>query len=86
LSYITAIETAVPDHCFSQETLTSFYMNLTDDDKYKRKIKIVAGKTGIGKRYSVLKDFGAETADYDLFSRDLAVEPGLTERMMLYKL
>ena len=85
MSYITAIETAVPDHCFSQETLTSFYTDLTNDDTFKRKIKIVAGKTGIEKRYSVLNDFNTESADYELLSKELFVEPGLTERMALYK-
>jgi predicted naringenin-chalcone synthase len=85
LSYITAIETAVPENCFSQETLTSFYMNLTDDNAHKRKIKIVAGKTGIGKRYSVLSDFDPEATDFQLFSKELATEPGISERMQLYK-
>ncbi len=60
-------------------------MNSTNDEIFKRKIKIVAGKTGISKRYSVLKDFDGESADFELFSKTSSVEPGLTERMKLYK-
>ena len=85
MSYITAIETAVPENCFSQETLSSFYMGTTDDQLCKRKIKIVAAKTGIDKRYSVVKDFGADTSTFELFDKASDHEPGLTERMQLYK-
>ena len=87
LSYITAIETAVPDHCFSQETLSSFYIKSTDDLMSKRKIKIVAGKTGIDKRYSVISDFDKEPEEYSFFSKSttLLPEPGLTQRMQLYQ-
>ena len=87
LSYITAIETAVPDHCFSQETLSSFYIKSTDDLMSKRKIKIVAGKTGIDKRYSVISDFDKEPEEYSFFSKSttLLPEPGLTRRMQLYQ-
>ncbi|MBE9462505.1 type III polyketide synthase [Dyadobacter sp. UP-52] len=85
MSYITAIGTAVPENCFSQEILSSFYMNSTNDDTFKRKIKIVAGKTGISQRYSVLQDFDESTSDFELFPKTSSVEPGLNERMMLYK-
>jgi len=87
LSYITAIETAVPDHCFSQETLASFYMNSTDDLMNKRKIRIVAGKTGIDKRYSVIPDFDKSQDEYSFFSKtsSLLPEPGLSARMKLYQ-
>ncbi|MCE7042630.1 type III polyketide synthase [Dyadobacter sp. CY312] len=87
MSYITAIETAVPDHCFSQEKLASFYINSTDDTVNKRKIKIVAGKTGIERRYSVISDFDKEPGDYTFFAgnADLLPEPGLSQRMDLYR-
>ena len=85
MSYITAIGTAVPDNCFSQEVLSTFYMNSTNDETFKRKIKIVAGKTGISQRYSVLKDFVGDSTNAELFSQSSENEPGLTERMMLYK-
>ncbi|WP_229253797.1 UbiA family prenyltransferase [Dyadobacter sp. NIV53] len=87
LSYITAIETAVPDHCFSQEILTSFYIKSTEDLTNKRKIKIVASKTGIEKRYSVISDFDKEPEEYTFFNKTktLLPEPGLTQRMQLYQ-
>jgi len=87
LSYITAIETAVPDHCFSQEVLTSFYVKSTDDLTNKRKIKIVSGKTGIEKRYSVISDFDQAPENFSFFNKagTLLPEPGLTQRMDLYK-
>jgi mannose/fructose/N-acetylgalactosamine-specific phosphotransferase system component IIC len=47
VSYISAIETAVPEHAYTQETLTSFYLKSTDTLISKRKIKIVAEKTEI---------------------------------------
>ncbi|TDE15707.1 naringenin-chalcone synthase [Dyadobacter psychrotolerans] len=87
LSYITAIETAVPDHCFSQQSLASFYINSTDDLISKRKIRIVAGKTGIDTRYSVISDFDKSKEEYEFFSKttSLIPEPTLTERMRLYQ-
>ena len=87
LSYLTAIETAVPENCFSQQTLTSFYSNSTNDPLAKRKIKIVAAKSGIDKRYSVIPDFDQQTKDYTFFEKnsDLLPEPGLSQRMELYQ-
>ncbi|MCF2488950.1 UbiA family prenyltransferase [Dyadobacter sp. CY347] len=87
LSYISAIETAVPEHCYPQETLTSFYMKSTDDITNQRKIKIVAGKTGIENRYSVIADFDKDPEDYQFFNKTatLLPEPTLTQRMQLYQ-
>jgi predicted naringenin-chalcone synthase/4-hydroxybenzoate polyprenyltransferase len=87
LSYISAIETAVPEHSYSQEALTAFYTQSTDDITHKRKIRIVAGKTGIEKRYSVIGDFEKEPEDYTFFNKtaSLLPEPSLTQRMQLYQ-
>ena len=85
MSYITAIETAVPENCFSQEILSTFYMNSTDDEINKRKIKIVSAKTGIQSRYSVIKDFEKDIDLIELFDRSQTSEPGLSERMQVYK-
>ncbi|WP_031530064.1 UbiA family prenyltransferase [Dyadobacter crusticola] len=87
LSYLSAIETAVPDHRYSQETLTSFYSRSTNDLTVKRKIRIVAGKTGIETRYSVIGDFNKEPAEFEFFNKtwDLLPEPGLSQRMQLYQ-
>lgn len=87
MSYIHAIETALPDNCFSQETFTDFYLNSTDDETDQRKIKIISKKSGIGHRYSVIKDFGVKPADFEFFAKTatLLPEPDLTSRMQLYR-
>src|ERR1700753_2232063 len=62
-------------------------MNSTEDAVFKRKIKIVAEKSGISRRYSVIKDFKAEPADFEFFNKtaSLLPEPLLNQRMDLYK-
>jgi predicted naringenin-chalcone synthase len=87
LSYITAIETAVPENCFSQESLASFYANAADDLLTKRKIRVVAAKTGIANRYSVISDFDRTPQEYTFFERNIGLipEPGLSQRMALYQ-
>lgn len=87
LSYISAIETAVPDNRYSQEALTAFYVKSTDDFASKRKISIVARRTGIEERYSVISDFDKEPEDYEFFNKTatLLPEPSLTQRMQLYQ-
>ncbi len=87
MSYLLQIATAVPENCFSQDLLAEFYSNTTDDASLKRKIKIVAAKSGIKSRYSVLKDFDKNPSEYQFFnpSRDLLPEPSLTRRMAIYK-
>lgn len=87
MNYINAIETALPDNCFSQETFTGFYLNSTDDENNRRKIKIVSKRSGISERYSVIKDFGVQPQDFEFFTKDASLfpEPGLSERMLLYK-
>jgi predicted naringenin-chalcone synthase len=85
LSYITAIETAVPGNCFSQDTLAAFYMATTEDETDKRKIKIVSARTGIQKRYSVVNDFEADSTDFELFDRNQKEETGLGQRMQVFK-
>jgi predicted naringenin-chalcone synthase len=87
LSYISAIETAVPDYCYTQQQLTSFYAASTTDISDQRKIRIVASKTGIEHRYSVIGDFDKPYQDYVFFSKDssLLPEPTLSARMEWYK-
>jgi len=85
LSYITDIETAVPENRFSQETLSAFYINSTSDDTSRRKIKIVSSKTGIHHRYSVLKDFDGAVETSELFDVSETSEPGLSARMQVYQ-
>lgn len=87
MSYINAIETALPDNCFSQETFTDFYLQSTDDETDRRKIQIVSRRSGIRERYSVIRDFGAQPEDFEFFAanRSLLPEPDLSRRMQLYR-
>ncbi len=87
LSYLSSIETAVPEYGYAQETLTDFYLRSTDDLNTRRKIKIVASKTGIEKRYSVIPDFDKTPGEFTFFNRNAALmpEPTLSERMQLYQ-
>jgi len=87
VSYIRAIETALPDNCFSQETFTDFYLQSTDDETERRKIQIVSRRSGIRERYSVIRDFGVQPADFEFFApnRSLLPEPTLSSRMQLYR-
>lgn len=87
MSYIHAIETALPDNCFSQETFTDFYLNSTDHETDQRKIKIISKKSGISHRYSVIKDFGVKPEEFEFFAKTatLLPEPGLSSRMQLYR-
>jgi predicted naringenin-chalcone synthase/4-hydroxybenzoate polyprenyltransferase len=87
LSYLSSIETAVPEYGYAQETLTDFYLRSTDDLTTRRKIRIVAGKTGIEKRYSVIGDFDKTPEAFEFFNKSatLLPEPGLTQRMQLYQ-
>lgn len=87
LSYLSAIETAVPEYGYAQETLTDFYLRSTDDLNTRRKIRIVASKTGIEKRYSVIPDFDKTPEEFTFFNRNAALmpEPTLSERMQLYQ-
>jgi predicted naringenin-chalcone synthase len=87
VSYINAIETALPDNCFSQKTFTEFYLNSTEDETNHRKINIVSKRSGIGERYSVIKDFGVAPADFEFFVKDKSLfpQPDLSTRMRLYR-
>lgn len=87
MSYIAAIETSVPDYVHTQEQFADFYSNSTDDVDLKRKIKILSAKTGIEKRYSVLKDYSHSPQEFEFYSKNAALvpEPGLDVRMQIFK-
>ncbi|MGL4598186.1 MAG: type III polyketide synthase [Bacteroidia bacterium] len=87
MSYITAIETAVPDFCHKQEALSEFYMLATDDEKIKRKIKTISEKAAIEKRYSVLSDYSCKPEAFTFFPKNKQLEPlpGLNQRMAVFK-
>jgi alpha-pyrone synthase len=87
VSYILAIETAVPEYCHKQEDIITFFQNATDDIAIKRKIKVVATKAAIKKRYSVVSDFSLEPSAFTFFPKikSLTPEPNLSSRMALFK-
>ncbi len=87
MSYITAIETAVPDFCHTQNALADFYMLATDDEKVRRKIKAISEKAAIQKRYSVLSDYSSKPEAFTFFPKNNALEPlpGLNQRMAVFK-
>ncbi|MGN6647398.1 MAG: hypothetical protein ACTHJT_12810 [Cytophaga sp.] len=87
MSYITAIETSVPAYSHTQEEFATFYSNSTNEEDVKRKIKIIASKTGIHKRYSVLKDYSLSPQAFEFYSKDVSLlpEPGLAKRMQVFK-
>lgn len=87
MSYIHAIETALPDNRFSQETFTGFYLQSTGDESDRRKIRIVSQRSGIRERYSVIRDFGSRPEEFEFFARNASLlpEPDLSSRMQLYR-
>lgn len=87
MSYISVIETAVPEYCHTQDAMTSFYANSTNDLSLRRKIRSIANKAEIDTRYSVLSDFSSTPDDYTFFSKNqsLEPEPTLTQRMACFK-
>ena len=87
MSYIAKIATAVPDNCYDQTALMQFYSNTTDDETAKRKIKILAIKSGISTRHTVLKDYGLPLEDFTFFPKNKALlpTPTLSARMVVFK-
>lgn len=87
MTYISEIQTALPDYFYSQKELASFYLKTTDNEAHQRKIKLVSSKSGIESRYSVLKDFASQPNDFEFFNKTatLLPEPSLTKRMQFYK-
>jgi predicted naringenin-chalcone synthase len=87
MSYILNIATAVPDFGYDQTTLMQFYRDSTDDESTKRKIKILAVKSGISTRYSVLEDYGSEIENFTFFPKNQALlpTPTLSQRMAIYR-
>ncbi len=87
MSFIVKIATAVPDYAYDQGALMQFYSDTTDDETAKRKIKLLASKSGISTRYSVLKDYGLTLEDFTFFPKNktLLPTPSLSERMVVFK-
>ena len=87
MSYLEAIETVLPAYKHTQEAFTSFFSNATDNASTKRKIRIIAKKTGILTRYSVLKDYSEAPAGFTFYhaNKKLLPEPSLSKRMEVFR-
>lgn len=88
MSYIAAITTAVPAYCHKQKDTALFYANTTNDPNTQRKINVVAQKSGIEQRYSILKDFSTTVVnDLSFFAQNSSLQPmpTITQRMAVYK-
>lgn len=87
MSYISAIEIAVPEYCHTQEAITTFYESSTNDLSIRRKIRTIAHKADIDTRYSVLSDFSSIPDNFTFFSNNqsLEPEPSLTQRMACFR-
>ena len=87
LSYLSAIETAVPVYQYHQNELVAFFQNTAENITIKRKMNMVAHKSGIQTRYSVLSDFGKQPSDFTFFEKnwDLSPPVSLSKRMEIYK-
>jgi alpha-pyrone synthase len=87
MSYIHNIAIAVPDYGYSQTDLMQFYCNSTEDESIRRKIRVLAARSGISTRYSVLKDYGVPIEDFDFYPKNYALlpTPSLSQRMEIYK-
>ncbi|WP_025761476.1 type III polyketide synthase [Dyadobacter tibetensis] len=84
MSYISQISTAVPANCYSQKQLAEYYADLSSDPIHKRKLKVIAEKSGIDTRYSVLPDFSSNGNEAVLFSKDKGTA-GLSDRMSVFQ-
>lgn len=82
MSYIVAIETAVPQYCHQQKDIATFFMQLTKNETIQRKIKFVSDKSGITTRYSVINDFSNE-GKRTLFHPQTM--PSINHRMAVYQ-
>lgn len=87
MAYITAIETAVPEFCHTQNDVTLFFENACEDENGKRKIRTIAARSHITTRFSVLPDFSLSPEQFTFFpkNKSLEPEPNIGQRMQLYK-
>jgi alpha-pyrone synthase len=89
LSFLLCIETANPKHVHLQSEVIDFYINSMgiNSESIARKIRIIASKSGIRKRHSVLKDFSLTPENFTFFPKNKFLEPvpNLSQRMQLFK-
>ena len=87
MSYLYTIATANPENRHNQADFVEFYSRATDDEMARRKIKLVAHKSGIAQRFSVLKDFSLPPASFEFFGKNACFSPmpQLSARMAIYQ-
>ncbi len=87
-SYIKSIGTAVPQFENVQQDIMDFMADAADMTPDERKtMAMLYRASGIGKRYSVIPDFGKKNGEYSFFPNtpDLEPFPTVRERMQLYE-
>ncbi|MCC5917522.1 MAG: type III polyketide synthase [Cryomorphaceae bacterium] len=81
MSYISQIETAVPDYSLSPEEFTKWalpYFSLPDSP---RKMRFLARSSGIEKKYTAIPDFVSDHKNATLYSHTNYEMPSTAERM-----
>src|SRR4051812_13099424 len=88
-SCISAIGIANPANKFKQGRIYQFMADASGLDVNNRaRLKSIYDNSGIESRYSVIPDFGTDTADeYEFFSPSATLEPFIStaQRMALYQ-
>ncbi len=89
MSKIVSIATVVPPHPHQQNGIYNF-MNIAYgdiDDKEKRALKFLYNKSGIETRYSVIKDYSADMAEWEFYPQNANLEPfpDVEKRMEWYE-
>jgi predicted naringenin-chalcone synthase len=83
---ITAIGVANPKYRTSQKEIAAFMVRAHQlSGKSKTRLLALYRATGIQYRYSVMKDYGLQPADYEFYHRDFEQFPGTAARNQLYK-
>lgn len=87
MANIISIATAVPDYCHEQKDILSFMQDVYGlDDPERRKLKFLYDHCGIDRRYSVVKDYGVPSENWNFFPEHAdGAFPNLEARMEIYE-
>ncbi len=87
-SFINALGTAVPEHCFSQSRIAEFMASaLRFDETDRRRLRVLYRSTHIDQRYTVLPDYGRQPGEFTFYANtpDLEPFPTVSQRMAVYR-
>ena len=87
MSKIVKIGTAVPAYCHRQTDILSFMQQVyAANESDKRKMRFLYGQSGIGQRYSVIRDYSRPVSEWKFYPQSEGLEPfpSLEQRMALY--